>query len=117
APVSCCCFFFQAEDGIRDFHVTGVQTCALPIFDGRPRDAVDRLRAVAAGDDAMVVTRFSLQRALAAAGDAEAAAEQAAWLAAHRGRAYIERPGNDLLSPVAVAARRLAYVPEAAAPR
>src|SRR5690606_754342 len=31
----CCrcvvCLFFQAEDGIRDFHVTGVQTCALPI--------------------------------------------------------------------------------------
>src|SRR6266511_5595924 len=27
-------FFFQAEDGIRDFHVTGVQTCALPIFRG-----------------------------------------------------------------------------------
>src|SRR5690606_40851333 len=26
-------FFFQAEDGIRDFHVTGVQTCALPIYD------------------------------------------------------------------------------------
>src|SRR5690606_41062387 len=26
-----CAFFFQAEDGIRDFHVTGVQTCALPI--------------------------------------------------------------------------------------
>src|SRR5690606_40678227 len=26
-----CDFFFQAEDGIRDFHVTGVQTCALPI--------------------------------------------------------------------------------------
>src|SRR5207253_1625414 len=25
-------FFFQAEDGIRDGHVTGVQTCALPIF-------------------------------------------------------------------------------------
>src|SRR5690606_40663909 len=25
-------YFFQAEDGIRDFHVTGVQTCALPIF-------------------------------------------------------------------------------------
>src|SRR6266700_5758807 len=24
-------FFFQAVDGIRDFHVTGVQTCALPI--------------------------------------------------------------------------------------
>src|SRR5690606_40911059 len=25
-------FFFQAEDGIRAFHVTGVQTCALPIL-------------------------------------------------------------------------------------
>src|SRR5256885_8986089 len=31
-------FFFQAEDGIRDYKVTGVQTCALPIFPGhRPR--------------------------------------------------------------------------------
>src|SRR5690606_39282214 len=27
-------FFFQAEAGIRDFHVTGVQTCALPIYAG-----------------------------------------------------------------------------------
>src|SRR2546429_6400363 len=27
-------FFFQAEDGIRDVAVTGVQTCALPIFAG-----------------------------------------------------------------------------------
>src|SRR2546429_2022242 len=26
-------FFFQAEDGIRDVAVTGVQTCALPIYD------------------------------------------------------------------------------------
>src|SRR2546430_3225451 len=26
------CFFFQAEDGIRDLTVTGVQTCALPIY-------------------------------------------------------------------------------------
>src|SRR5947209_18102159 len=28
-------FFFQAEDGIRDIGVTGVQTCALPIFPSR----------------------------------------------------------------------------------
>src|SRR5690554_8203977 len=28
------CFFFQAEDGIRDADVTGVQTCALPILLG-----------------------------------------------------------------------------------
>src|SRR5256886_13293898 len=32
ASVCCFCFFFQAEDGIRDLTVTGVQTCALPIF-------------------------------------------------------------------------------------
>src|SRR5690606_40710203 len=29
-------FVFQAEDGIRVFHVTGVQTCALPICRARP---------------------------------------------------------------------------------
>src|SRR5205085_4430552 len=34
------CFFFQAEDGIRDLTVTGVQTCALPIS----RTARDRAR-------------------------------------------------------------------------
>src|SRR5262249_59360641 len=30
--VRLCCFFFQAEDGIRYWSVTGVQTCALPIL-------------------------------------------------------------------------------------
>src|SRR2546429_3846150 len=32
-----CVFFFQAEDGIRDVAVTGVQTCALPIYFEGPR--------------------------------------------------------------------------------
>src|SRR5207237_10771043 len=32
-------FFFQAEDGIRDSSVTGVQTCALPICPARSRSA------------------------------------------------------------------------------
>src|SRR5256885_10410155 len=32
-----CLFFFQAEDGIRDYKVTGVQTCALPISEGYAR--------------------------------------------------------------------------------
>src|SRR3989475_12060583 len=37
-------FFFQAEDGIRDLTVTGVQTCALPISSlGRPRPGGARL--------------------------------------------------------------------------
>src|SRR2546427_5060687 len=35
--ISALLFFFQAEDGIRDLTVTGVQTCALPIW--RPRSA------------------------------------------------------------------------------
>src|SRR5256884_2473202 len=30
--IFCLFFFFQAEDGIRDVAVTGVQTCALPIY-------------------------------------------------------------------------------------
>src|SRR5205807_7209668 len=30
-PLNLKLFFFQAEDGIRDYKVTGVQTCALPI--------------------------------------------------------------------------------------
>src|SRR5690606_40686683 len=35
-------FFFQAEDGIRDFHVTGVQTCALPIYKLVTKSSIDR---------------------------------------------------------------------------
>src|SRR5215475_14654355 len=34
--------FFQAEDGIRDFHVTGAQTCALPIFAGHDEQDEER---------------------------------------------------------------------------
>src|SRR5690625_5362411 len=36
----CFFFFFQAEDGIRDGHVTGVQTCALPICRTQPRPSL-----------------------------------------------------------------------------
>src|SRR5258708_5067170 len=35
-----CFFFFQAEDGIRDDLVTGVQTCALPICAPRPPEQI-----------------------------------------------------------------------------
>src|SRR5688500_20149411 len=51
----CSVFFFQAEDGIRDYKVTGVQTCALPISRRRRAGYVNRsarrgrrLRATAA---------------------------------------------------------------------
>src|SRR5256885_8171647 len=40
-------FFFQAEDGIRDYKVTGVQTCALPIW-WSARESEGRQSAVAA---------------------------------------------------------------------
>src|SRR5256885_15317563 len=41
-------FFFQAEDGIRDYKVTGVQTCALPIF-----ERLERARRALAADAAL----------------------------------------------------------------
>src|SRR6266566_10053295 len=37
-------FFFQAEDGIRDYKVTGVQTCALPIFGNFTTGAVSGVK-------------------------------------------------------------------------
>src|SRR2546426_5245489 len=52
-------FFFQAEDGIRDYKVTGVQTCALPIsdsFSAAESLRVDRsCRRATALDPAMTV--------------------------------------------------------------
>src|SRR5256885_3273303 len=51
-----CFFFFQAEDGIRDYKVTGVQTCALPIpavaAAAEPGPHRQRLRAVPRTDRA-----------------------------------------------------------------
>src|SRR5438445_12328045 len=52
-------FFFQAEDGIRDIGVTGVQTCALPIFDGAARLVEQEARVDApAGEVDVVVARY-----------------------------------------------------------
>src|SRR2546429_6726850 len=54
-------FFFQAEDGIRDVAVTGVQTCALPIF----RDETGRVdRVVLTHED--VTARLDAERELRA---------------------------------------------------
>src|SRR5229473_7278334 len=46
-------FFFQAEDGIRDKLVTGVQTCALPIS--------ERAKMVEAGGDDLIVKPIGLR--------------------------------------------------------
>src|SRR2546427_3730280 len=54
-------FFFQAEDGIRDLTVTGVQTCALPIScrarGGDPTSAVHEVRELGAVLFAPVLSR------------------------------------------------------------
>src|SRR5690606_40937378 len=49
--------FFQAEDGIRDFHVTGVQTCALPISDDVPANRLAEDLAVEGGDTLHIAGR------------------------------------------------------------
>src|SRR3989442_7921276 len=56
-PVQPCFFFFQAEDGIRDADVTGVQTCALPISVRYGRD-----RSVIPNADKTGITEIASQR-------------------------------------------------------
>src|SRR2546428_5242655 len=60
-------FFFQAEDGIRDLIVNGVQTCALPIFD--PEEAIRSYRhCVIVGDPGAGKTKLLHYLALKSAG-------------------------------------------------
>src|SRR5256886_7538887 len=69
---SCCVFFFffQAEDGIRDLTVTGVQTCALPILFPRLRAGAGRRPGAAAAvrTDAAVFAGAARRRRLDAGG-------------------------------------------------
>src|SRR2546422_11676764 len=61
--IVCFFFFFQAEDGIRDVAVTGVQTCALPIsfrsfrLDGEPLMAPNATEAVPQQQDCFPLIR------------------------------------------------------------
>src|SRR5215211_5769785 len=60
-------FFFQAEDGIRDHCVTGVQTCALPIFrlgdEGlRALDEIARRRGISRAEAARRAIRETAER-------------------------------------------------------
>src|SRR6266478_1850154 len=77
-------FFFQAEDGIRDLTVTGVQTCALPIYGGGGQERVPSGRNVVEEVEAAVVHRRR-----------EPAVEH--HLRADRGTAV--RPGDNALDP------------------
>src|SRR5256885_5475690 len=50
-------FFFQAEDGIRDYKVTGVQTCALPILEKREGLSAEFLGHIRNADALAIVLR------------------------------------------------------------
>src|SRR5690606_39618762 len=58
-------FFFQAEDGIRDFHVTGVQTCALPIFEVSGADLSADFHGRPLADAVLAPTRIYVKPLLA----------------------------------------------------
>src|SRR5690348_4422139 len=54
-------FFFQAEDGIRDGRVTGVQTCALPILQPPVTVILDHVEAVTNRQCLNVIAEFALR--------------------------------------------------------
>src|SRR2546429_3881503 len=58
-------FFFQAEDGIRDVAVTGVQTCALPILVSRLRLPLEHVRVVALSPDGRLLAASGTGRNIA----------------------------------------------------
>src|SRR5256885_10802420 len=65
-----CFFFFQAEDGIRDYKVTGVQTCALPISAEHAAAGVLRCRQVQpVNEDDCGTTNGALMRAIVEGGE------------------------------------------------
>src|SRR3989449_7970704 len=92
-----CFFFFQAEDGIRDVAVTGVQTCALPISGPRTAGRVEEtLQPILGGQ-----VRADIAAAHLIAGDAQLAAGAKEKARSHWRAAWIEHP----LSPAADTAR------------
>src|SRR5712675_2644617 len=69
-----CFFFFQAEDGIRDVAVTGVQTCALPIYTWwNAKTALEQLPIVWDEGENAKVSSASIAEILKAGLDAEQA--------------------------------------------
>src|SRR5206468_8776014 len=79
-----CFFFFQAEDGIRDLIVTGVQTCALPISAGSADDANLYLGMNALKVQSVVQERRSSSFAIWFARSWKSASASSARPAAHR---------------------------------
>src|SRR6266850_3120767 len=89
-------FFFQAEDGIRDYKVTGVQTCALPISTEEVKRDMERARPMdrlLVGDVGYGKTEVALRAAFKAvqAGKQVAVLVPTTILAEQHGRTFRER--------------------------
>src|SRR3989441_7624141 len=110
-------FFFQAEDGIRDKLVTGVQTCALPISErierlGQWREALDALgqalaiareRRAGLQMEAQLLTHLArTQLGLGDAATARVTAEEAIAVARHRGTRTFEIEAHIVLGRVLI---------------
>jgi putative peptide modification system cyclase len=87
----------------------------LERLQGKPGEAMRRLQPLAERSDGLLLVHASLLRAAMAAGRDREALAQARWVAAHRGRAYIERPAGDILSGASVLETTLALLAEAEA--
>ena len=79
---------------------------------GRPQDAVAALQELVDGTELFQV-RVALHEALRAAGDEQAAMAQLDWIVEHRGRAYAEVAGDQVLQSLNVADTRLARLSKA----
>jgi hypothetical protein len=77
---------------------------------GKPKRAIARLAVWAAREDALFAVHSALLRAARAGGDTALALREARWLAAHRGRAYMEGTAAGLPSVVNVADTTLAHL-------
>src|SRR6476620_11964192 len=96
-----CFFFFQAEDGIRDIGVTGVQTCALPICTGRAAKTGDAFTFVTDEDQDMV---RAIERALGGSEERRVGKEcRSRWSPYHQKTKF-----NDTVIPAAIKVRRTA---------
>ncbi len=77
---------------------------------GSPQRAVDRLAPLAKRDDASMSVHRALAAAASAAGDNVLALRETEWLAARRGRAFVEQGVGDLQAPINVVDTTLAYL-------
>jgi putative peptide modification system cyclase len=80
---------------------------------GAPHRAVDRLRRVAKSDDALIAVHVALAQALNDAGATRAAFNEWQWVAAHRGRAFVERGYSGLADTLNIADTTLARLESA----